>query len=86
MSRKKRAIEKQKKQNSPAKKAKNAKKNYYASYVAREKWDEKKERKQQSQTIRRVSKGISTDCPLQSWEHPTKEKCNGCHLKCSFKG
>ena len=85
MSRKSRALEKQRKQNSQAKKAKNAKKRYYASALAKETWEEKKARKQQGQIDRRESLGISTRCPLQSWEQPSKEKCGGCKLRCSFK-
>ena len=85
MSRKSRALEKQKKLNSQAKKAKNAKKNYYASYAAKEAWEKKKARKKQSQIDRRESMGISVNCPLESWEQPTVEKCSGCNLRCSFR-
>lgn len=48
MSRRKRAIERQKKLNSPAKKAKQSKKNFYASTAAKEQWEKKKARKEQS--------------------------------------
>ena len=47
MSKKGRALEKQKKQNSPKAKVKQAKKSYYASYEAKQKWAEKKEKKAQ---------------------------------------
>lgn len=83
MSRKKRTIEKQKKQNSPAKKAKQAKKQFYASPAAEEQWKEKKFRKKQSQLNRRQSQGVSMNCPLESWEQPSIEKCEGCDLECS---
>ena len=85
MSKKSRAIKNQKKQSSPKYKAKQAKKAYYSSYAARENWNEKKARKTQSQINRRISEGISVDCPLQSWERPSRENCKGCTLKCSFK-
>lgn len=85
MSRKKRAIEKQKRQNSSASKQKKAKKNYYASYAAMEKWEDKKARKEQRQCTERESRGISFRCPLPGWQHPDKESCSGCRLKCSFK-
>ena len=85
MSRKKRALERQKKQNSLAKRAKNAKKAYYASDSAREKWNNKKARKKESQLNKRESMGISTQCPLKSWDNPSVEKCEGCNLRCSFK-
>ena len=85
MSKKSRAIRNQKKQNSPKQKAKQAKKSYYASYAAKVDWDEKKARKKQSQLNKRVSEGISANCPLQSWEKPSKQNCKGCTLKCSFK-
>lgn len=49
MSRKKRALEKQKKANSVAKKEKAAKKKYYASFEAKNAWEEKKARKAQSE-------------------------------------
>jgi len=84
MSRKKRALEKQRKQNSPEKKAKQEKRKYYASREAEEKWRDKKERKRQSQINRRVSKGVSVYCPLQSWQLPSIERCEGCDVKCSF--
>lgn len=85
MSRKKRKLEKQKKQNSPAMKAKLAKKRYYASDAARDKWESKKEKKYQSQINKRMSQGISSNCPLQSWEQPNSERCKGCEIKkCSF--
>lgn len=48
MSKKKRTIARQKKQNSDAAKQKRAKKAYYASPVAKEKWKEKQARKWQS--------------------------------------
>lgn len=83
MSRKKRAIEKQKKQNSPQKKAKRAKKAYYSSWDARCTWEEKKARKEQGRITKRISKGISVDCPLKSWEQPSAENCSGCKLNCT---
>lgn len=83
MSRKKRAIERQKKQNSPQKKAKQAKKSYYSSREASENWEEKKARKEQGRITKRISKGISVDCPLQSWEQPSAENCSGCKLNCT---
>lgn len=85
MSRRKRAIEKQKKQNSKARKLKQQRKAYYASGSAIEKWEEKKARKSQSQLNNRISKGISSDCPLFEWEKPSAKKCEDCSLKCSFK-
>ena len=85
MSRRKRAIEKQKKQSSPMQKAKRAKKQYYASNAAKDNWEEKKARKEQSRFNERISKGISVQCPLQSWEQPSTEKCRECKLRCSFK-
>lgn len=85
MSRKKRAIEKQKKQNSEAQKRKRAKKAEYTSWNSSLKWDEKKARKQQSQLTKRESKGISVECPLMPWESPSAEKCSKCMLKCSYK-
>ncbi len=48
MSKKKRAIAKQKKQNSEAARRKRARKAYYVSPAAKDKWDEKQARKQQS--------------------------------------
>ncbi len=83
MSRKKRAIEKQKKQNSPKRKAKQAKKAYYSSWDAHDTWEEKKARKEQGRLTKRVSKGISVECPLRSWEQPSIENCSGCKLNCS---
>ena len=85
MSRKKRAIERQKKQSSPAQKAKRAKKQYYASSDAKDNWEDKKARKEQSRLNKRVSLGISPQCSLESWEEPSAEKCRECKLKCSFK-
>lgn len=85
MSRKKRALERQKKQNSPQRKAKQAKKTYYKSYAAKEDWDKKKDRKDQTRINKRISEGISVVCPLQSWEKPNYKSCKGCTLKCSFK-
>ena len=85
MSRKKRALERQKKQSSPMQKAKRAKKQYYASIAAKDNWEEKKARKEQSRLNKRISEGISAQCPLQSWEQPSTEKCRGCKFKCSLK-
>jgi len=85
MSRKKRAIEKQKKQNSEAQKRKRAKKSEYSSRNSYLKWEEKKERRQQSQLAKREAKGISTECPLMHYEKPSEEKCAKCTLKCSHK-
>lgn len=85
MSRRKKALERQKKQSSAERRAKEAKKKYYNSNEAREKWNDKKARKQQSQVNLRVSKGVSVDCPLNSWEEPNAERCKDCELKCSFK-
>ena len=85
MSKKRRALKERKKQNSPKYKAKQAKKTYYASYAAKESWDEKKARKTQSQLNKRVSEGISVNCPLRSWEKPSNENCKGCTHRCSFK-
>ena len=85
MSRRKRAIEKQKKQNSKARKLKQQKKEYYASGSAMKKWEDKKTRKSQSQLNNRIAQGISSDCPLFEWEKPSTPKCDGCLLKCSFK-
>lgn len=85
MSRKKRAIEREKKQNSPMQKAKRAKKQYYASSDAKGNWEDKKACKEQSRLNKRISLGISPQCPLQSWEEPNTEKCRECKLKCSFK-
>ena len=84
MSRKKRAKEQQGKINSKAVKIKRAKKQYYASYAAKEKWLDKKAKKQQNQITKRVSQGISVDCPLRGWEQPSIEKCGDCNLKCSY--
>lgn len=53
MSKKGRSIAKQKKSNSPAKIAKAKKKNYYSSMEAKEKWEEKKRRRDE----RKYSKG-----------------------------
>ncbi len=86
MSRKQRAQEQQKKRNSPAQKEKRAKKIYYASYVARQDWQEKKARKRQEQIKKRVERGISVHCYLEPWEEPSTEKCTGCRYRCSFKG
>lgn len=85
MSRKKRAIEKQKKQNSEAQKRKRAKKAEYSSRNSYLKWEEKKERRQQSQLANREAKGISVECRLMPWESPSAEKCSKCTLKCSYK-
>lgn len=86
MSKKKRAIEKQKKQNSEEQKRKRAKKAEYASHASYLKWEDKKARKEQSQLNRREALGVSRECPLVSWEQPSIEKCNGCQVnKCSFK-
>ena len=85
MSKKKRALEKQRKQNSLAKKAKQRKKSYYASSAAKERWNDKKGRKENKQLARRESMGISVNCPLQSWEKPDTNKCKECFLKCSYK-
>ena len=85
MSRKKRAIEREKKQSSPKQKAKRAKKQYYASSDAKDNWEDKKARIEQSRLNKRISSGISPQCPLQSWEEPNAEKCRACKLKCSFK-
>lgn len=85
MSRKKRAIERQKKQNSPQKKAKQAKKTYYKSNEAKQNWSEKKARKDQSRTNKRISQGVSVMCPLKSWETPNSANCKGCTLKCSLQ-
>ena len=85
MSRKKRKLERQRKQNSPEKKAKQAKKAYYASCEAKDRWEEKKERKRQNQINARISKGVSVDCPLESWEAPSIQRCEACDIiKCSF--
>lgn len=84
MSRKKRAREQQRKMNSKAAEIKNQKKRYYVSYAAKERWQEKKARKEQSQLTKRVSQGISVKCPLQGWEEPSIESCSGCTLKCSY--
>ena len=85
MSRRKRALEKQRKQNSPAKKAKQSKKIYYASYAAKEKWQKKKEKKEQSQIARKEAMGIPANCPFKSWEEPDPVECRECSLKCSYK-
>lgn len=85
MSKRKRALERQKKQNSPAKKAKIAKKQSYKSWDSAEKWEEKKRRKSESNINRRISDGISTECPLKHFEKPSAENCEGCELKCSSK-
>jgi len=84
MSKKQRKIKKAKKYNSPEQKAKREKKAYYASFEAAAKWEEKKERKHQSQINQRESKGVSTYCPLLFWEEPSPRRCAGCKLKCSF--
>lgn len=85
MSRRKKAIERQRKQNTPEKKAKRAKKEKYASFASKEKWEDKKEKKRQSNLNRRQSQGVSVECPLDHWDTPSSEKCEGCDLKCSFK-
>ncbi|MDE5830976.1 MAG: hypothetical protein K2H53_05020 [Clostridia bacterium] len=85
MSRRKRAIEKAKKQNSEAQKRKRAKKAKYASHESSLKWDEKKERRRQSNLNKRVSRGISVECPLEHYEKPSAEKCYKCTRKCSYK-
>lgn len=85
MSRKKRAIEKQKKQNSEQQKRKRAKKAEYASWNSHLKWEKKKERRQQSQLNKREARGISVECPLMHYENPSEEKCSKCTLKCSYK-
>ena len=54
MSRKKRALERQKKQNSQTQKLKRAKKAYYASNEAKQKWEDKKTRKEQGDFDKRV--------------------------------
>lgn len=84
MSRKKRAREQQRKMNSKASETKKQKKRYYGSYAAKNKWQEKKARKEQRQLTKRVSQGISVKCPLQGWEKPSIEGCSGCTLKCSY--
>ena len=84
MSRRKKAIEKEKKQNSAEHKKKQAKKNYYRSYQAKEKWDEKKSRRDQSKLDKRIGEGVSVNCPLKAWETPSTERCFGCKLKCSY--
>lgn len=84
MSKRKRAIERQKKANSPEKKAKRAKKNYYVSLAAKEKWNEKKSRKEEKRISAREAEGISFECPLLSYESPSIKTCKGCKLKCAF--
>ncbi len=83
MSRRKRALEKQRKQNSPARKAKLAKKQQYASYESKEKWREKQERKKQAQLNSRIIQGINKDCPLPEYAKPSRDNCEDCDLKCS---
>lgn len=83
MSSKKRAIEKQKKANSPKAMAKRAKKQFYASPAAKEQWEDKKGRREQRQEAKRSTNGIPRECPLPAWEKPNTEKCKGCRLKCS---
>lgn len=83
MSRKKRAIDKQRRQSAKAKN-KQEKRTYYASPKAGDNWEQKKARKSQSQLNRRVSAGVSTQCPLYEWENPNNELCKGCTLKCSY--
>lgn len=48
MSKRKRALEKAKKANSPQRKLKRAKKAYYASSAAKQKWEEKKAKRQKN--------------------------------------
>ena len=86
MSKKKRAIERQKKRNSTATKLKQEKKRYYASYEAKSKWDEKKAKKEQSQCTKRESKGIPKNCPVPGWEIPTIKHCKECTvIRCTYK-
>ncbi len=82
MSKKKRAQRKQEKANSPANKAKQAKKQYYASWEAKDDWRTKQARKEQRQIRERSSQGVPGECPLAGWEKPSAEKCDGCTLKC----
>ena len=84
MSRRKRVKDKEKIATSVAKRQKNAKKNYYASNAAKQKWEDKKKRKSQSQISYRESTGISKECPLASWATPSVENCKGCSVfRCS---
>lgn len=83
MSRKRRTIDKQRKQSAKAKQ-KAQKRAYYASNQATIDWEEKKARKSQSQINKKASMGISTKCPLPEWESPSHERCEGCTLKCSY--
>ena len=85
VSKRKRTFKNQKKQSSPEQKRKRAKKAYYHSFEAKQKWDDKKARKAQSQNDKRIGQGISALCPLDYWEMPSVEKCCECTLKCSFK-
>lgn len=85
MSSKRRAIEKQKKANSPKAKEKRAKKQFYGSYEAKLQWEDKKGRREQRQEAKRATNGIPRECQLPAWEKPNAEKCKGCRLKCSSK-
>ncbi len=84
MSRKKRAIEKQKKQQSHEARKKAQKKAYYASNEAKKQWDAKKLLKHQNQLIKREKEGIPANCPLLTWQKPSEENCQSCELKCTY--
>lgn len=84
MSRRKKAIDKQRKMNSPARKAKSAKKKYYTSSEASDKWEDKKGRKEQKYLSSKASKGVNKECTLMGWQKPNDENCSGCKLKCAY--
>lgn len=84
MSRKKRALERQKKANSPQAKAKRAKKAAYQSPANKQHWEDKKAAKASRQQAQKASMGISAECPMNSWEKPSINSCYGCSLKCSY--
>lgn len=80
MSKKRRAIEKQKKHNSEEQKRKRKKKEKYKSPESKQKWEDKKARKEQSQYAKRESQGVSASCPLRPWDKPSTKKCYYCDI------
>lgn len=82
MSKKRRAIEKVKKDRErQVKRA--AKERRYFSF---DNWEEKKRRKRQSQTAKKEGKfpGISKQCWLETFQEPQPKYCDECGIECPY--
>ena len=100
MSKRKRARIKQEKQNTPTKKAKRAKKEYYKSEGAKDKWEKKKQQRQAENAGRQQRGGDNQQkntagkasttpagCKLLSFQTPGKcYWCVTCELRCLYAG